>query len=48
MTWSQTAVDDGYAMAAPWCKLLAAETRETVSAVYVEEPAQGSLFGECA
>jgi hypothetical protein len=46
MTWSQTAVDDGYAMAAPWCKLLAAETRETVSAVYVEEPAQGSLFGE--
>jgi hypothetical protein len=39
-------VDDGYAMAAPWCKLLAAETRETVSAVYVEEPAQGSLFGE--
>ena len=44
-------VDDGYAMAAPWCKLLAAETREQLAdldacmaATAKHEPEQGSLF----
>jgi hypothetical protein len=44
-------VDDGYAMAAPWSELLAAETAAQLAdheahAATADEPTQGSLFSE--